>query len=123
MLKGLRTIVYKVPDLARAKAWYSLALGQPPYFDEPFYVGFSVGGFELGLDPDAPVTQGPGGVHAFWGVDNVETAYAHFLAMGAQAHESPHEVGGGIKLATVMDPFGNILGLILNPHFDPSTVR
>ncbi len=54
MIKGLRTVVYKVPDLARAKAWYTQAFGVAPYFDEPFYVGIKVGGFELGLDPDAP---------------------------------------------------------------------
>ena len=53
MLLGLRTIIYPAPDLAKAKQWYSDVLGMQPYFDEPFYVGFSVGGFELGLIPDA----------------------------------------------------------------------
>ncbi len=123
MLKGLRTIVYKVPDLARAKAWYTLALGLAPYFDEPFYVGFKVGGFELGLDPDAPAANAPGGVHAFWAVDDVEAVYRQLVALGAQPHEEPKQVGGGIKVASVIDPFGNILGLILNPHFDPPAVR
>ena len=52
MILGLRTVNYHVTDLARAKAWYISALGKEPYFDEPFYVGFNVGGFELGLDPD-----------------------------------------------------------------------
>ena len=52
MFLGLRTVVYKVSDLGRAKAWYTKVLGIEPYFDEPFYVGFNVGGYELGLDPD-----------------------------------------------------------------------
>ena len=49
---GLRTVVYKVSDLEKAKTWYTAALGVKPYFDQPFYVGFNIGGFELGLDPD-----------------------------------------------------------------------
>ena len=53
MLLGLRTVIYPAPDLAAAKSWYSKFLGQAPYFDQPFYVGFSVGGFELGLLPNA----------------------------------------------------------------------
>jgi catechol 2,3-dioxygenase-like lactoylglutathione lyase family enzyme len=52
MLKGLRTAIYHVGDLDRAKGWYGEVLGKEPYFDEPFYVGFDVGGFELGLQPD-----------------------------------------------------------------------
>jgi predicted enzyme related to lactoylglutathione lyase len=123
MLKGLRTVIYKVSDLAKAKAWYSQALGLAPYFDEPFYVGFTVGGFELGLDPDAPATNAAGGVQAYWAVEDVEAAYSGLVALGAAPHEAPKEVGGGIKVATVLDPFGNILGLIFNPHFDPQTVR
>lgn len=48
---GLRTCIYRVPDLATATKWYSNALGIKPYFDMPFYVGFNVGGYELGLQP------------------------------------------------------------------------
>jgi len=123
MLKGLRTVVYKVSDLAKAKAWYAQVLGISPYFDEPFYVGFNVGGFELGLDPDAPATNTPGGMQPYWAVDDIEAVYRQCITLGAMPHEAPKEVGGGIKVATVLDPFGNILGLILNPHFDPQAVR
>lgn len=123
MIKGLRTTIYKVPDLTRAKAWYSQAFGITPYFDEPFYVGFNVGGFELGLDPDAPAVIPPGGVLTYWAVDDVDAAYARLLQAGATRHEEPKEVGSGIKVATVSDPFGNIIGLIFNPHFDPRAVR
>ncbi len=123
MVKGLRTAIYKVSDLARAKAWYGQAFGIAPYFDEPFYVGFNVGGFELGLDPDVPAANGPGGVVAYWGVDDVEASYAHLIGLGAKSHEEPKAVGGDIKVASVLDPFGNIIGLICNPGFDPKAVR
>lgn len=69
MILGLRTAIYHVPDLARAKAWYAEAFGVAPYFDEPFYVGFSVGGYELGLDPDvslAPAGAGGGSASRRW---------------------------------------------------------
>ena len=52
MIAGLGTVIYRVTHLDRAKAWYSAAFQQTPYFDQPFYVGFNVGGYELGLDPD-----------------------------------------------------------------------
>ncbi len=123
MLKGLRTVIYQAPDLGRTKEWYARAFGLTPYFDEPFYVGFNVGGFELGLVPDAPLAQAPGGVLAYWGVDDVAAVFAHLLALGARTHEEPKDVGGGITVATVLDPFGNIIGLIHNPHFDPKAVR
>jgi len=122
MLKGLRTALYPAPDLARAKAWYTEAFGVAPYFDEPFYVGFNIGGFELGLVPDAPLSKPAGGVVALWGVDDVGAECARFHALGATVHEEPREVGGGITVASVLDPFGNIIGLICNPQFDPKSV-
>ena len=68
---GLRTVIYHVTDLEKAKAWYSSVLGFGPYFDQPFYVGFNVGGFELGLDPDTTGARpGTGGQVAYWGVAN-----------------------------------------------------
>lgn len=115
---GLRTALYHAPDLARARAWYVQALGVQPYFDEPFYVGFNVGGFELGLDPDASTTPGgAAGVVVYWGVADIRAAHAHLLKLGAQPRTDFQDVGGGILLATVLDPFGNILGLIQNPQF------
>ena len=78
MVLGLRTVIYHVPNLDRAKKWYSEAFGIQPYFDEPFYVGFNIGGFELGLDPDTKGVQpGPGGTVAYWGVANAEKAVAN----------------------------------------------
>jgi len=118
MFLGLRTAGYYTPDLERAKAWYTEVLGIEPYFDEPFYVGFNVGGFELGLQPDAEAgLEGLGGNVAYWGVEHAEQAYDRLIALGATALHPVQEVGGGIKIAVVRDPFGNALGIIENPHF------
>lgn len=116
--RGAYTIKYAVPDLAAAKAWYQKATGVAPYFDEPFYVGFNINGYELGLDPDLSVTpNGPGGTVAYWGVGDIAATFAHLQQVGATVIEAPHEVGGGIKVATLADPWGNLVGIIENPHF------
>ena len=118
MLLGLRTVIYKVSDLQQAKSWYSALFGITPYFDEPFYVGFNVGGYELGLDPDLSGEQpGPGGANAYWGVTDLASALAAVSRHGARIVSPLNEVGEGIKVATLADPFGNHIGLIENPHF------
>ncbi len=112
---GLRTVIYKVSDLAAAKAWYSEAFQVEPYFDEPYYVGYSIGGFELGLQQET-VASGEN-VAVFWGVDEIEVEYKRFLECGAVEVEKPMNVGGEIRVATLKDPWGNLLGLIYNPEF------
>ena len=117
MIKGLGTVIYRVPDLNRAKAWYAAAFEQQPYFDQPFYVGFNLGGYELGLDPEpSEGTPGSSGV-AYWRVDDIDAAFRHFIDSGATAVVPVQDVGGDIKVATVADPFGNRIGLLQNPHF------
>lgn len=115
MIQGLRTACYPTPDLEKGKAWYQQVLGKAPYFDEPFYVGFSVGGYELGLIPDG--TPGATGCQLFWGVEDAVSELARLVSLGGDIHEEVKDVGGGIKVASVLDPFGNIFGIIENPHF------
>ncbi len=118
MLQGLRSQIYQVSDLEAAKAWYTRLLGKPPYFDEPFYVGFEVSGYELGLQPsDNPDAGQAREAVTYWGVSDAEDAYANSLALGATPYQAVQAVGGGIKLGAVADPSGNILGVIENPHF------
>src|SRR6266567_1294898 len=118
MFLGLRTAIYYVDDIAKGRDWYSTLLGFAPYFDEPFYVGFSVGGYELGLQPaDAGGTNKAAGVVAYWGVENAEAELKTALERGATRNEDVQDVGSGIKVAAVRDPFGNIFGIIENPHF------
>lgn len=121
MILGLRTAIYPVADLGSAKDWYSLVLGQPPYFDQAFYVGFSVGGFELGLVPDGE--SGVAGAQPLWGVDNADAELARLISLGGVVLEPVADVGGGIRVAAIRDPFGNRFGIIQNPHFRADAVR
>jgi len=117
--KALMTAIYPTADLARAKAWYAEAFGVQPYFDEPFYVGFNVAGYELGLMPAEPPLHQPGnqGAVAYWGVDDAAAAHARLLSLGAKELGKVQDVGGGIRVSMVADPDGNALGVIENPHF------
>ena len=109
--RQLRTVIYAAPDIQKTRDWYVQAFEQSPYFDEPFYVGFDINGYELGLDPDMPVPTGSSSV-AYWEVDDVRAAFAQLLALGATEDESIRDVGGGIELGVVKDPFGNRIGVI-----------
>jgi len=113
-LQGLRTVIYPVTDLATAKTWWTGLLGQEPYFDQPFYVGYQVAGYELGLLPDADPTDG---ALTYWAVPDCAAAVAQAVAAGASEHSPATEVGDGIVTAAVRTPDGSILGLINNPHF------
>ncbi|QYF95563.1 VOC family protein [Massilia sp. PAMC28688] len=121
MIKGLRTAIYPVTDLTAGKAWYASVFNKAPYFDQPFYVGFEIGGFELGLIPDG--TPGATGSKIFWGVEDIDAEVARIVALGAQVHAAVQDVGDGIKVAELLDPSGNVLGLIYNAHFDLQAVR
>lgn len=117
MILGLRTVIYGVKDVEKSKKWYEKVFGVSPYFDEPFYVGFNIGGYELGLDPNQePLKNGTGSV-AYWGVENIEKAVDHFVKSGAKLNTEIQNVGGDILVATLTDPDGNVMGLIQNPHF------
>ena len=121
MILGLRTAIYPVNDLAKAKDWYSQVLKMEPYFDKPFFVGFQVGGFELGLLPQAESSTA--GSQVLWGVEDIEIAFKRLLFLGAESLESVTDVGEGIKVAAVKDPFGNRFGIIQNPNFNPKEVK
>lgn len=115
---GLRTTIYKVTDIVAAKEWYAHIFETEPYFDEPFYVGFNIAGYELGLQPETEtVKEKPETVLTYWGVSDVDEEYERMLGLGAAAHEEPTNVGGEIVVASVKDPWENIIGLIYNPEF------
>jgi predicted enzyme related to lactoylglutathione lyase len=115
---GLRTAKYTAVNLATAKAWYADVLGSQPYFDQPFYVGFNVGGFELGITPDTNARhERPEAGIAYWGVADAEKSYERLLSKGAKPFEPVKDVGGGVKIGSVRDPFGNVFGVVENPQF------
>jgi predicted enzyme related to lactoylglutathione lyase len=123
MLRGLATVSFYTDDLPAAVAWYAALLGVDPYFERPGYAEFRIGDdqHELGLidrrfAPEGAATE-PGGAIVYWHVDDLPAAYDRLLAMGAQPYEPPIERGPGFVTASVVDPFGNILGVMYNQHF------
>lgn len=117
MILGLRTVIYGVKDLDKSKKWYAQVFGVSPYFDEPFYVGFNIGGYELGLDPNQESLKSGVGNVAYWGVENIQEAVGHFVKSGTEVNTEILNVGGDIWVVTLKDPDGNLIGLIENPHF------
>lgn len=112
MFKKLRTVIYHVGDIQKSKEWYALATGIQPYFDEAFYVGFDVNGCELGLDPDLNGVREGNNAVAYWSVDGMPAVVEKLVAAGASIVKDIANVGGGITVAEIKDPFGNTIGLI-----------
>jgi predicted enzyme related to lactoylglutathione lyase len=124
MLRGLATVNLWADDLEAAKGWYAELLGIAPYFERPGYAEFRIGDYqhELGLidsryAPDASAT-GPAGAIVYWHVDDVAATLERLLSMGASEYEAlTHRGDKGFITASVVDPFGNILGVMRNPHY------
>ncbi len=118
LMLGLRTTIYMVDDIVKGTKWYSKAFNTKPYFNEPFYVGFNIGGYELGLQSEErDLNSKTENVFSYWGVNNINEAYKHLIDLGAKVHEEPNNVGSDIMVASVYDPWNNIIGIIYNPHF------
>jgi predicted enzyme related to lactoylglutathione lyase len=129
MLRGLAQLIFFSDDLEAAKRWYSELLGVGPYFERSgpdgrlAYIEFRVGDYqhELGLIDRRYAPHGPGGgpagAVANWHVDDVASALQKLLSMGASEHEARTERGPGFVTASVVDPFGNLLGIMYNAHY------
>jgi catechol 2,3-dioxygenase-like lactoylglutathione lyase family enzyme len=115
MFLGIRSVIYPAPDISAARDWFAHLLGIQPYFDEPFYVGFNLGGYELGLEAGADIARG---AISYWGVENASETLEELLAAGATDSSGVTDVGGGLRMATVRLPNdGGIFGIIENPAF------
>lgn len=123
MLRGFATISFWADDLEAARSWYTELLGIEPYFERPGYCEFRLGDLEaeLGLIDrryaPAGSAAGPAGAITYWHVDDLKGALEKVLAMGAKEYQPHTERGAGFVTAAVVDPFGNILGLMYNPHY------
>jgi predicted enzyme related to lactoylglutathione lyase len=123
MLRGLTTVSFYAPDLDEASRWYTEFLGIEPYFHKPGYIEFRIGDYqnELGIIDSKYAPAGPpdgkSGEIVFWHVDDVEGTLARLLELGAKQHGAPTDQGSGFVTASVVDPFGNILGFMYNPHY------
>ena len=114
MTEGIKTIIYPVRDLAKAKTLYGELAGVEPYADEAYYVGFNVGSQDVGLDPNGH-SQGMTGPLAYWHVDDIERSLKALLDTGAEAQQEVKDVGGGKLIASVKDADGNVIGLLQSP--------
>lgn len=115
---GPGTTVYKVLDSQKATEWYSNAFETNPYYNRPYYVGFNNKGYEPGLQPeDNPTFDKVERIVSYWGVENIQATFDRLIELGATEIEKPYSVGGDLMKATVKDPFGNVIGLVYNPHF------
>lgn len=122
-LRGFATSSFYAADLESAKKWYSELLGIDPYFERPGYIEFRIGDYQHemgiidgrfapgGLPPNA------GGAVIYWHVDDLSVTFDKLLSMGAKEYQPITERGGGFVTASVTDPFGNILGVMYNPHY------
>jgi catechol 2,3-dioxygenase-like lactoylglutathione lyase family enzyme len=134
MLRGLTTTTFFADDLAAARAWYTTVFGAEPYFvrdfdGAPAYLEWRIGDYlhEFGL-LDArfaphPHTGAPAGPITYWAVDDVQGAYRRLLDLGATEHDKPNDRGPGFVTASVLDPFGNVLGVMFNQHYLDMLVR
>ncbi len=128
MLRGLTTVSFWASDLAAARKWYAELLGIDPYFERPdsehpAYIEFRLGDYqhELGIIDSRyapnPSATGPAGAVVYWHVDDVAATLEKVKAMGAKEYEPLTNRGAGFITASVVDPFGNILGIMYNPHY------
>ena len=108
MNQGISSVIYPVKDIAKAKALFRELLGVEPYADAPYYVGFKVGGQDIGLDPHGHKE----GMTAYYQVDDIKKSLASLLDGGAKTVQEIKNVGGGRLIASVKDVDGNIIGLV-----------
>jgi len=123
ILRGFCTVSFYVADHEAAKKWYAELLGAEPYFERPGYAEFRLGDYEqeLGLIDSrfAPkgFVAGPAGAVLYWHVDDVSATLKRLLSMGARELDGLRDRGNGFITASVIDPFGNILGIMHNPQY------
>jgi predicted enzyme related to lactoylglutathione lyase len=114
MNQGIKTILYPVKDIAKAKALYNQLLGIEPLVDEPYYVGYKIEGQDIGLVPNGD-QQGMTGPVGYYHVDDIHSSLQRLLAAGAQVQQEPRDVGQGRLVATVEDTEGNTIGILSDP--------
>ena len=105
---GMKTIIYPVTDINRAKQFYSTLLGTEPFVDGAYYVGFQVGEQQIGLDPHGHKE----GMTGYFHVSDIHKSLQDLVDAGAQTLQEIKNVGEGRLIASVKDVDGNIIGLL-----------
>ena len=111
MVRGIRVVIFPVTDITQAKMLYRTLLGVEPYSDEAYYVGFRVGGQEIGLDPNGH-NQGMTGPVGYFQVSDIKKSLQALVDAGAQTQQEVKDVGGGRLIAWVKDADNNLIGLM-----------
>lgn len=106
MVHNIKLLVYPVKDVEKAKAFYGKFLDTEPYVADDYYVGYRVGGLEVGLDPNSNV-----GPIAYIDVEDIKSSVQAMTEVGAEVVQGIKEVGGGLLIAQVKDANGNVVGL------------
>lgn len=123
ILRGLATVNFYASDHDGAKKWYSEFLGIEPYFNVPGYFEFRIGDYqqELGIIDSNYAIEGysskPSGALINWHVDDLKATFDRLISMGATEYQPITDRTEGFVTASVVDPFGNILGIMSNPHY------
>jgi len=114
----LRSCIFQSDDIKKVSDWYEIALNSKPYFENENYIGFDIGGYELGIfRRESDYLQKWNTVEIYWGVEDAQWELDRLVWLGASPKDLPTDVGAGIIMASVIDPFGNFFGLIYNPNF------
>jgi predicted enzyme related to lactoylglutathione lyase len=106
--EGIKTVIYPVSDLAKAKAMFSAVLGTAPVMDEPYYAQFQAGDQAIGLDPNGHRSGAVGYFH----VGDIKAIVQALVQVGAEVDQDVKDVGGGKLVAAVKDADGNLIGLL-----------
>lgn len=110
MARDIKLVVYPTSDVAASKALFATFLGTEPYVDGPYYVGFKIGDLEVGLNPNAH-KDGIATPIGYVDVEDIKASLKELLDAGTKTQQDIKDVGGGLLVASVKDPNGNILGL------------
>ncbi len=114
MASRISTVIVPVKDLTTAKTVYGALLGAEPIMDQPFYVGYRVGDFDFGLDPNGH-GKGMAGPVGYWEVEDINQRVRQLTDAGATVQQDVTDVGGGKLIATLADADGNVFGLTQSP--------
>ncbi len=127
-VRGFATLNFYAADMKAARDWYTDLFGVEPYFqrpdaDNPAYIEYRIGDYqhEFGIIDARYASKaaqpGPGGAIALWHVDDIEAVLEKVKSMGATEYEPLTKREADFITASVVDPFGNVLGLMYNPHY------
>jgi methyltransferase (TIGR00027 family) len=111
MFKSLKRITYPVSNLAAAKQWYTGVLDLQPILDTPFLIIFKIGDCTLSLSKaNSPISPADAQTETYWEVDDIDSSFQKLISLGAKEH-TPITDRLNIRIAKVIDPFGNIFGI------------